>query len=192
VGRVSLGVLHAFRPTAAQYHRVEERLEAEKAKDRGPVSLLYLADLYELQENYPRAVECYRQALTRDENNVAALNNLAWLLAQTSGDKEEAFKLIQRAIDRQGDVPDFLDTRAVVEMGKSQAEDAVRDLEQASADQPTASRNFRLAQAYYLAGNRDKALEALRRARSSGLKPEDLHPTEQMAFRKLTAELEPQ
>jgi tetratricopeptide (TPR) repeat protein len=153
---------------------------------------MYLADLYELEENYAKAEACYREALDRDKNNVAAMNNLAWLLAQTSGNKDEALKLIQQAIERQGDVPDFLDTRAVVEMGKSQADAAVRDLEQASADQPTASRYFRLAQAYYLANNRDAALTALRRAKSSGLKPEDLHPTEQMAFRKVTAELEPQ
>jgi tetratricopeptide (TPR) repeat protein len=191
-GRVSLGALHAFHPTAEQFRRVEERLQKARAGDRGTVLLMYLADLFEIQENYPKAEDCYRQVLARDENNVAALNNLAWLLAQTNGNKDDALKLIQRAIERQGDVPDFLDTRAVVEMGKSQADAAVRDLEQANADQPTASRTFRLAQAYYLANNRDKALEALRRAKSSGLKPEDLHPTEQMAFRKVNAELDPQ
>jgi tetratricopeptide (TPR) repeat protein len=192
IGRVCLEVLHAMRPTPEQCRRIADRLDAARRDDKGTVLTLYLADLYEIQGDYVKAQALYRQVLQEQPGNVVALNNLAWLLAQTSGDKDEALKFVGKAIERDGDLPEFLDTRAVIELGKGHAGAAVRDLEQANADEPTASRYFRLAEAYSQANDHDAAVTALRQARSNGLKPEQLHPTEQIAFRKITAELDPQ
>src|SRR5262249_50656255 len=116
-GRTSLAVLRAMRPTAEQCARVERRLQAARQKEPGQsvLFLLYLADLYDLQAKYDAAAARYREVLKEDPANVLALNNLAWLLAETSGDKDEALKLIDRAIELQGSRAEFLDTRGVVE-----------------------------------------------------------------------------
>jgi tetratricopeptide (TPR) repeat protein len=120
-----------------------------------------------------------------------ALNNLAWLLAATGDDPAEAQRLIDQAIKLQGERAELLDTRAAVELARSQTDPAIKDLEQANADSPNPSRYFRLAEAY-LAKDREAAATAWKRAKSSGLKPEQVHPLEQTALRKVTSELEPQ
>lgn len=189
---ITLAVLRAARPTDEQCARVEGRLREASAKAPGqPTLLLHLADLYDLRADYARAAECYRRVLTADRDNAVALNNLAWLLAETSGSKDEALDLIRRAIRLQGERADFLDTRAAVALAKHDAASAVRDLRQAIADGPTGSRYFRLSLAYHQAGDVEAARAAWQRAKALGLKPEQLHPIEQTAFRKATSELDP-
>jgi tetratricopeptide (TPR) repeat protein len=181
-----------MKPSDEQCARAERRLREASTREPGqPQLLLYLADLYDLRGDYPRAVDCYRQALALDRENVVALNNLAWLLAETSDRKDEALALIEQAIARQGGRPELLDTRAVIELAKSRTDEAIRDLQQANADQPTASRYFRLSLAYQQAQDRAAARAAWQRAKALGLKPEQLHPIEQTAFRKVTSELDP-
>ncbi len=192
-GRANLVVLHAMKPTAEQYARFETHLkEAQGKEPKQARVLLLLAALCDLREDYAGAERWYREALAVDGGNWIALNNLAWLLAQTSGDKAEALRLVQQAIDRQGARVELLDTRAVVELALSQTDAAIRDLRQANADQPTGTRYFRLARAYYQARDRDAARAALRRAKASGLLPEQLHPIEQTAFREVSRGLEAQ
>jgi tetratricopeptide (TPR) repeat protein len=192
-GRVTLAVLHAMKPTADQFARLEAHLKEAHAKEPEQARLLLLqAGLCDLREDYAGATRWYREALALDGGNWVALNNLAWLLAQTSGDKAEALRLVQQAIERQGTRAELLDTRAVVELALSQTDAAIRDLRQANADQPNGTRYFRLARAYCQARDRDAARAAMRRAKSSGLRPEQLHPTEQTAFREVSRELDAQ
>ena len=193
IGTASLAVLRAMKPSPEQCRPIERHLlEAQKKDPRSTAFLMLLADLYDLQGNYPEAQKTYRKVLEQEKDNVVAMNNLAWLLAQTSGDADEALRLIQQAIKLQGERAELLDTRAAVELAKSQVDAAIKDLDRATADSPSPSRYFRLALAYHRAKDREAARTALERAKSSGLKPEQLHPIEQTALRKVTSELEPQ
>jgi cellulose synthase operon protein C len=193
IGSASLAVLRAMKPTTEQCRPIERRLEEAQKKDpRSTALLLLLADLYDLQQKYADAKEAYRKVLALEQGNVVALNNLAWLLAETSDDPDQGLDLIQRAIKLQGERSELLDTRAAVALVKGQTDSAIKDLERANADSPSPSRYFRLALAYLQAKDREAALAALNRAKSSGLKPEQLHPIEQTALRKVASELEPQ
>jgi tetratricopeptide (TPR) repeat protein len=192
IGTASLAVLRAMKPTAEQCRPIERHLlEAQKKDPRSTAFVMLLADLYDLRGDYAEAQRAYRQALAQDGDNVVAMNNLAWLLAETSGDTDEALRLIQQAIKLQGERAELLDTRAAVELAKSQVDAAIKDLERANADSPSPSRYVRLALAYHRGKDSEAARTALERAKSSGLKPEQLHPIEQTALRKVASELEP-
>jgi tetratricopeptide (TPR) repeat protein len=151
---------------------------------------LHLADLHDQRGRYAEAEAVYRRVLTIDPDNVLALNNLAWHLAQQTGKSEEALTFVNRAIDRAGTRPELLDTRATVYLTLRKTSQAVADLELANAEQPAASRYFLLAQAQKQANNTRQAAELLKKATGAGLKAEQLHPAERTAFLKLVQELE--
>src|SRR5262249_26531529 len=171
--------------------RVERRLGRELEKNpKGPLLLLHAADPQDLRGRYGLAEKLYRRVLEGDADNLVALNNLAWLLAERSGKGAEALPLIERAIAVHGPRADLLDTRAAVYLALGQTQQAIADLEQANADSPTSSRWFHLARAHQLGKNGSAALDALQKAKASGLKLEMLHPVERVTFRKVAEELE--
>jgi Tfp pilus assembly protein PilF len=65
-----------------------------------------------------RAEECFRAILAEDPANVAALNDLAWILAEVRADDraalEEALELANRAVQLAPDNTYHLDTRGVI------------------------------------------------------------------------------
>jgi tetratricopeptide (TPR) repeat protein len=153
--------------------------------------LLSLAELRNLQGRYPEGESLYRQALDRENDNLLALNNLAWLLAKT-GRGAEALVLINQAIEAAGPLSQLLDTRAIVYLALNQGGPAVVDLQEAIAQDPNAAQYFHLAQAHWLAKNRSAAVGALRQAQDQRLKVDDLHPLERPAYDQLRSELKPE
>ena len=80
----------------------------ERATHRGLA--LALAE----QGKNSEAVAEYREALRLQPDSIAALNNLAWMIAHQKGRGTEALELINRAIEVMGPHPSLLDTRGVV------------------------------------------------------------------------------
>ena len=74
-------------------------------------------------------------------------------------------------------------------MALGRPDQAIADLEAANAEVFDPARYFRLAQAHQYAKNGKEASTLLKKATASGLKPEQLHPVEQAALRKLMDEL---
>jgi hypothetical protein len=66
----------------------------------------------------------------------------------------------------------------------------VADLELATRDAPSGDRFFRLARAYHQAKNPRAASTAWRKAKDLNLQPDQLHPTERVAYHKLAQELD--
>src|SRR5439155_24741128 len=86
VGGTTVAVLRAAQAPAEACARVERRLRTAFEKHPGaPQLLLRLADLQDLRGQFEDAEKLYRRLLERDPNNVVALNNMAWLLAERSG-----------------------------------------------------------------------------------------------------------
>jgi tetratricopeptide (TPR) repeat protein len=119
------------------------------------------------------------------------LNNLAWLLAHRKDRAEEALALLKRAIEAAGPHGAFLDTRAVVCLTLGKSEPALKDVEQALDEAPTAARYLHQARAYLLAHNAGAAEIALRKARTAGLRPDNVHALEREAYEALVQSLEP-
>jgi tetratricopeptide (TPR) repeat protein len=64
-------------------------------------------NVFASREQWSEAESSYRAALKADPDNVFALNNLAWLLAQQNRLLDEAEQLIRHAIDQ---APDSIET----------------------------------------------------------------------------------
>ena len=192
VAAATLTVLQAAGPDARRYERLASRLhEAAQANPRAAGLWLYLAVVRKLQGRYAEAETLLRKVIDSDNSqaSVVALNNLAWLLALHNGRGTEAFEMISRAIDRAGPQPGLLDTRGVIYLSLGQPAPAVKDLEAAVADRASAPRYFHLARAHRLANNRAAALLALHKAKSLGLKANDIDPLERPSYDRLLGEL---
>lgn len=189
-GGTTVALLRSHKTSEEQLNKIEANFQNALKKDEKSVALLVqLGDLYDLRGRYEKAEEQYRAALKLQPDNVMALNNLSWLLAQRTQRGDEALKLINQAIDAAGPRGELLDTRAVVYLTLGKSAPAQSDLDNALKDAPTSARWFHLARAHHLANDRTSAVKALRQANDLGLKAEQLHPVEQVAYRKLVEEL---
>jgi tetratricopeptide (TPR) repeat protein len=193
VAIASVAVLRAMpAPTEQQHQRVERWLTtALEKKPAGTASLLVcLADLRDLQGRYADAEKLYRQAIDADKNNVIALNNLAYLLALRKEESAEPLELLNRAIRVAGAAPELIDTRALIRLKQGETRQAIKDLEEALTEAPSASLCYHLAQAHKVAKDHAAAREALTRAKSLGLRPEQLHTLERPGYQQLHVELQ--
>ena len=131
-----------------------------------------------------QAATTYRELLTGQPNNIAALNNLAWTLSEDLEKPDEALGPIDRAIGL-SDSPSLLDTRGVVLTRLNRLDEAIKDLEAAAKAKPSAMTYYHLARAHHKAGHADAFREARDRAREAGLKPEQLQPGERSEMKQL-------
>lgn len=171
-----------------QRQKVEQWLSAALARHAEvavPLRAL-TAELFEVQGRYTDAIRSYRQCLESDSGNVLVLNNLAFLLAATEGRADEALTLINSAIEAAGPRAELLDTRAAVNLKRSQPDLAVKDSLQSIALDSRPAFYCRLALGYLTAKNRTAAEEAFRKAAgTTGLNATAFHPLDQVAFLQL-------
>ncbi len=84
-------------------------------KSKSPAIGLNLATLYEYQGNYQKAISIYKELLRKYKKSPVLLNNLAYLYAEYSTDKNELQKaadMISQALALKPDAANFLDTAA--------------------------------------------------------------------------------
>ena len=74
-------------------------------------------------------------------------------------------------------------------LAKKKADNALADMKIVLGDDVEPDRLFHRARAYYLAGRRDKAAEAIAAARKAGLKPSVLEPYERPIYERLRENL---
>jgi putative PEP-CTERM system TPR-repeat lipoprotein len=124
---------------------------------------LMLANQLQVAGRADEALREYDALLELDPNNVAALNNAAWL-AQERGEPR-ALELAERAVKLAPDRAEVLDTLGVVLLGQKRDAGAVAHLEKAAKLDPKALEiRYHLAQALVQARRTDEArttLEAL-------------------------------
>ncbi len=98
---------------------------------RDETVLFALAAVYDKKGEWQRAIEKMRQLVDNDPKNAAALNFMAYSLAQNGGDLDEAERLVRRALEVKPESAAFLDSLGWVLFKKGKAEEGAEVLERA-------------------------------------------------------------
>lgn len=200
IGGGSVAVLRGMQAdgtpaTHEQVLTIEQHLnKALESKPKSVVLMLHLAELYDQRGRWDDAESMYRRVLQAENepNNIVALNNLAWLLAQRSSDPQkhqEALLRIESALSGIGRRADLLDTRGLVLMKLGEDAAALADFRDAAADMPTPAHLFHLARAHYKVSDKTNASKMLKLAQEQGLQASFLHPSEQNEYQRMLMEL---
>lgn len=180
-----------------QFARIEGWLAEGLREDPELIPLqMQRAELADLRRDYDKAEKAYKELLEREDlaglQRAVVLNNLAYLLALAQKDGasiKEAEEYTSQAIDILGPNSDILDTRAVIANADGRYDDALKDLELAVIDGPTASKYFHMATALIGTGNQSEATEAWQEALDRGLTRESISRLEREQFDRLKGQI---
>jgi tetratricopeptide (TPR) repeat protein len=129
--------------------------EAEKINPRDVGALGQEGMLLENMGNKQEAVNVYNRMLGIDPNNTLALNNLAFLNAESGKNLDQALSFAERAKQRVPDNPNVSDTLGYVYYKRDLNQEALRIFRQIVQDQPE-NPTFRLHLAMALLKEGDK------------------------------------
>jgi len=122
---------------------------------------LWLSNL-EIQKGKKQiALEQLRAAAAANPDNPQALNNLAYALAEESGQTTEALKYAQKAKELAPETPEYADTLGWIFYRQGLYPSAIREFEHATAKRSDPVWNYHLAMAYAKAGYENRARAVL-------------------------------
>jgi len=130
-----------------------------------------------MRADFREAEKQFRVVLAADPDNAQALNNLAYLLTQSGGDRAEALKYAQKAKELAPDKPEYSDTLGWIFYNQGLYPSAVQELERATANRGKPTWSYHLAMAYAKSGNEKRARSVL----ESALKQDASVPEAKMA-----------
>jgi putative PEP-CTERM system TPR-repeat lipoprotein len=123
---------------------------------------LALAGSYVMLENKAAAIEQYKIVLSSDENNLIALNNLAWFLQDTNPRKALEYARYANSVAPKS--PALMDTLALVLLKNSEVNEAKKVIKDAMIKAPTnLSITYHGAKILAAAGDSDEAVKILKK-----------------------------
>jgi tetratricopeptide (TPR) repeat protein len=140
-----------------------QKASALQPKDPRPGALLPF--LLESESRDQEAKQVARRALAARPKDTVAMNNLAYLMAETGDSLDEALKLAHAAVRQQPNNPVFLDTLGFIYLKRDQNDDALdifQRLIRRFPDDPACV--YHTAIAWYQKGDRQRARTMLSRA----------------------------
>jgi tetratricopeptide (TPR) repeat protein len=180
----------AFNALAALYIRTNQSDEALKSlsewaakRPDDPNPYVLIGMIADARNDYDRANDAYRKALTIKPDDIFSANNLAWNYAEHGkGNLDEAMRLAQGVVQKFPEEPGFADTLGWVYFKKGLNAAAVEQLQKAvtkaqarGADAPVY--RLHLGQALAAAGRKAEARQQLQQAlggKDRGLTPEQV------------------
>jgi len=190
VAQMAVTALHASNCTAAQIAQVKVWLRKWlEAEPDSTVLLNYLANVCDLEQSFDEAESIYAAVLKKDPHDVVALNNAAYLAAVLRGKGNESLQLVNQAIRIAGPIASLLDTRAASYLALSDPQHAIRDLNNALDEKPSASAYIRLAQAQSTVNNRRAARNAMTKAKELVGPATNLHALDANSYQQLSQQL---
>jgi hypothetical protein len=186
----AVGVLRSGGGTPRDFQTVRGWIDAALAENPSSVTLkLSSAEIRAIQQDYAGAEPRYRDVLKMEPENVIALNNLAWILAPRSDASDEAMKCVEKALELSGPSGELLDTRARIFIARGDFERAIEDLRLALDYAQTSLRYFHLSIAQFKQFKKIEAIESFKQARTRGLEPKMIHPTDMPTYKVLAGQM---
>ena len=116
--------------------------------------------------NVVEAAKWFEQSLTIQKDDLAAINNLAYLEAKVLNKIPQAIERARNAFAINQSNPDLMDTLGFALMKSGQLPEALSLLRRSSRTQPTAMAYAHLAEAQLLSGRKEEAQASLERAKA--------------------------
>jgi tetratricopeptide (TPR) repeat protein len=139
--------------------------QASNADSKNAQAFLNRAMLFESLGKKTEAHDAYNKVLTIEPENPLALNNLAYLNADSGQNLDQAMTFAQRAKQKAPDNPDVSDTLGYVYYQKNLNAEAIRIFRQNVLDHPQNSMfHFHLAMALLKQGDREGARQEAAKA----------------------------
>ncbi len=173
----------------------EDILKRLRASD--PTNLETLSNLglvYQLNGKPAESADIYEEILNIQPNNIVAINNLAWILAENKGEFDKAVQLATRGLELAPNYEDLYDTRGVIYYRMGEYDKAVEDFQNNLKLIPpgkaeAAGAYFHLGRLYAEIGNSSKAVENLNRAISLDPEGDILSASDISTIRRLLYKL---
>lgn len=122
-----LGLLYDARGRFDQ--ALEQFQAARRMNPKDPLPPAMVGKVLEQTGRQSEAIVSYREALRLDPENPSVMNNLAFALAETNGDLNEASQMAQRALQKSPDNSEFADTLGWIYLKKKAIPSAVQVFE---------------------------------------------------------------
>lgn len=150
-----------FRLRGDYPHAIEALRKAAALDPRDARANSMLSSLLEMDNQQKEAKAVAKKALDQQPTNKAAMNNLAYLLAETGDNLDQALKLAQQAVNG-GAQPYFEDTLGFVYLKKGKNDEAVQIFEKLVHDSPREPMfTYHLGMTYFQMGDRTRAKAVL-------------------------------
>jgi tetratricopeptide (TPR) repeat protein len=148
--------------------------QAERADSKNPVPALNEAMMLEAMGKKSQAVEAYNKVLGIEPNNALALNNLAFLNAESGTNLDQAMTFAERAKQEAPKSPDVSDTLGYVYYQKHLNSEALQIFRQLVQDNPkNPTFHLHLAMALLKQGDKQGAREEAEKALKDASQPSD-------------------
>jgi tetratricopeptide (TPR) repeat protein len=152
----------------------EQYRKAQAAAPKSPLPHLFLAMAEEHEGNLTEAIRGYRRVLEMQPDNPLAMNNLAFVLAQSGGSLDEALELARRAAERYPEQDNIQDTLGWVYLKKGMNDSALQIFTRLTARNPDSGMfHYHLGAAHWAKGDAAGARAAIDTALAKGLSPND-------------------
>jgi tetratricopeptide (TPR) repeat protein len=164
-GDIHLRIGETYRRKGDANAAIQELQKARETLPDNVVVLKTLAMVLDGAQRKPEARKVYEASLKLDPNDAVALNNLAFLLAETGGDLDDALTKAQRAKQLLPNLYEISDTLGWIYLKKNLADQAIDVFKDLVVREPSHSTyHFHLGMAYSQKGDKTQALVQLREA----------------------------
>jgi tetratricopeptide (TPR) repeat protein len=164
-GEIYLRMGETYRRQGDANNAIKALQKARETLPDNPALLATLGLVLDQASRKAEAKQFYEATLKLDPQNAIVLNNLAYLLAETGGDLNDALTKVQRAKQIRSDLPEISDTLGWVYLKKGLADNAIDVFKELVARVPHQSTyRFHLGMAYSQKGDKTKAMEQLKEA----------------------------
>jgi len=144
----------------------------QKAREQLPTNTIVLSTLgltLDGAGRQPEAKQVYEATLKLQPDNAVVLNNLAYLLAESNGDLDDALSKAQRAKQLMPGLAEISDTLGWIYLKKHMPDQAIDIFSDLVKKQPNhATYRYHLAMAYQQKGDKTRAIDQLKEALKNG------------------------